>query len=106
MAGQPAAISTHRCNYKAFDLAGVERNFRCLRELLAAIAVGHPDAIYLCGDEVAQLELQGYSIATRGDRIICRNYSETALPVSVEVAGEVLSVTLPRGELLIRSDEP
>jgi len=124
-AGQPAVISTHRRNYKAFEPqdndaaaslgsgrgrktaappTSVDSNFACLRRLLRAIARRHPDAVYLCGDEVAQLERHGYSIVERGRSIVCRNYSDRPLPVSVDVAGEVLSMTLPRGELVIRPE--
>ncbi len=102
-AGRPAAISTHRRHYKGFDQGDVERNFACLRALLARVARRHPDAIYLCGDEVAQLTRREFSIVQRGRRTICRNYGDRPVDITLEISHTSYEFTVPPGELVIRA---
>jgi len=94
-------LSTHRRNYKGFDQGDIERNFARLRELLGVVACRHPEAIYLCGDEVAQLTRRAYSIVHRGSMIICRNYGADRVKLTIDIAGQEQDLTLPRGELTI-----
>lgn len=104
-AGGPAAISTHRRDYKGFDQGDVERNFARLRELLEGVARRHPDAVYLCADEVAQLTQRGYSVVQRGMRTICRNYAaDRPVAAEVEIAGEACELAVPPGEMVVRVD--
>ena len=104
--GGPAILSTHRRNYKGFDQGDVERNFACLRELLGGIAGCHPDAVYLCGSEIAQLARSGISTIRRGEHIICRNYGEHTASVTVDIDNAQFSLSVPVGELIIRLKEP
>ena len=101
-AGRPPMIVSHRRNYKALDQGNVERSFACLERVLGAVASRHPEAMYLSASEIAQLARQSYSIVRRGRRIICRNYSQQPLPVSLAIGGVDHSLTLPRGETMIR----
>jgi len=103
--GSPAILSTHRRNYKGFDQGDVERNFACLRKLLGGIAGRHPDAVYLCGNEIAQLTRSGISIIRRGEHVICRNYGEQTTSVAVDIDNAQLSLSVPVGELIIRLKE-
>ena len=103
--GEPVVLSSHRRNYKAFDAANVERNFAALQALLTQIARRYPDAIWVNGDEVAQLDRQGWSVVRRGPRLIGRNYTGACVDVSPEVCGLVHGLTLPRGESVLRISE-
>jgi hypothetical protein len=101
--GRPAALSTHRRNYKGFDPGDVERNFARLRELLQAVADRHPDAVYLCGDEVAQLTRRGHSIIRRGRRIICRNYGQERVRAIISAGGHEHELALLPGETIVNA---
>jgi hypothetical protein len=103
--GEPGLLSSHRRNYKSFDLAGVERNFAALEALLQGIARRFPDAIWLCGDEVEQLDRQGWSVVRRGPRLVCRNYTGAPVDVGPAETGLAHGLALPRGETVIRVPE-
>ncbi len=100
--GEPVILSSHRRNYKAFDVANVERNFAALEVLLGAIARRYPDAVWVCGDEVAQLDRQGWSVVRRGARLVGRNYTNAPVDVAPDACGLAHGVTLPRGESVLR----
>lgn len=100
--GEPVVLSSHRRNYKSFDLAGVDRDFAALEALLSGIARRFPDAAWLCGDEVAQLDGQGWSAVRRGKRLVCRNYTEAAVDAPPAVCGLAHGLSLPRGESVVR----
>jgi len=103
--GQPAVVSTHRRNYKGFDQGDVARNFEYLHELLGALSLFYPEVVYLCGDEVSQLDRTGYSVVQRGDRTICRNYGEEVVSVNLLLNGDICDMTLPVGETVINTRE-
>jgi len=64
--GQPAAISTHRCNYVHLDDTRAAAGHAALRDLLAALAAD--GATFLVDAEVRDLQARGWSVRPAGGR--------------------------------------
>ena len=74
-AGEPALVSIHRKNFASLDEAEDATSWSQFEQFLHSVQTDHPEAVYLCSDEVMQLWTGGTSCAGYGDDLICRNWT-------------------------------
>ena len=83
----PAVVGGHRINYCSLDPKQVKEGYAQTERLLTTISKEHPDAVYLTSAEVGQLYRMGASVLRQGQRITCRNYTETETTIEAPNPG-------------------
>ena len=74
-ANQPALISIHRKNFTSLDDEEDATSWAQFEQFLHSVQTEHPEAVYLCNDEVMQLWTDGTSCVRYGDELVCRNWT-------------------------------
>ena len=88
-ANRPALVSIHRKNFTSLDPDEDVTSWRQFEQFLNSVQNDHPDAVYLCDWEVAQLWQTGTSVAQYGNELICRNWTGTKRTLGAQVPSDM-----------------